>query len=74
MNPDDERELDRASTSSRALAWIRPNSFSTVIRYKPASCNFNSFSYSFLSLSIQFLFNLDRELLQVGYYEVVIVD
>lgn len=41
MNPEEERELERARTSSRALAWMRPNSFSTVIRYKPASWKIN---------------------------------
>jgi hypothetical protein len=37
MNPAERLPLDRLRISSRALAWIRPNSFSTVILYNPAS-------------------------------------
>lgn len=33
-----ERDAERPKISRRAVAWMRPNSFSAVIRYKPASC------------------------------------
>jgi hypothetical protein len=43
MNPAERLPLDRLRISRRALAWILPNSFSTVILYKPASfANSNS--------------------------------